>query len=82
MSLDYVGDGAKRLPVAEHLSDFEYKVLMQTYARHNSAMGLSERSKYTLSHIVKVDRNLEDNCLNVHYDSGEWWKYYSDYTWG
>lgn len=82
MGLNYVGHNDERLPVASHLNDFEHKVLMQTYARHNSAMGLSERSEYTLSHIVKVDRNLEDNCLNVHYENGEWWKYYPDFTWG
>jgi len=82
MDLNYTGDSSERLPVASHLNDFEYKVLMQTYIKHTSVMGLRERSKYTLSRIVKVERNLEDNCLDVHYENGEWWKYYPNYTWG
>lgn len=72
----------QKLPVAKHLSDQEYHVLLTTYAKHNACMGLKYKEKYSLSHIVKVERNVKDDCLNVHYDNGDWWKYYSDGTWG
>lgn len=71
----------KKLPVAKHLSDEEYTLLLETYARHNSAFGLEKRKDYTLSDIVKVERNTAENCLNVYYRNGEWWHYLSNRTW-
>lgn len=73
---------SKKLPVAEHLKDKEYKILLETYANHNSSMGLEQRRNYTLSDIVKVERNIKEKCLHVHFANGEWWKYYSNGTWG
>lgn len=70
-----------RLPAAEHLNDKEYRTLMRTYANHNSSMGLSERVKYSASDIVKVEVNKQENCLNVHYNNGDWWKYTHDGRW-
>lgn len=61
------------LPVAAHLNEMEYKLLLQTYANHNRSMGMDQRANYTLSHIVKVERG--NNCLHVHYSDGEWWHY-------
>lgn len=49
---------SKRLPVAEHLTDQENNILLETYANYSSSMGLNERKNYTLSHIVKVERNI------------------------
>lgn len=72
---------SKRLPVAEHLTDQEYKVFLETYANHNSSMGLNERKKYSLSHVVKIERNIAENCLNVHYENGNWWHYTPNKTW-
>lgn len=72
---------SKRISVAEHLNDEEYRVLLETYANHNSNMGLEKRKNYTLSHIVKVERNIKDNCLNVHYKNGDWWHYTPSGTW-
>lgn len=72
----------KKIPVAEHLTDKEYQLLLQVYANHNSSMGMEKRKNYTLSHIVKVARNSKDNCLEVYYKSGEFWKYYGNGTWG
>lgn len=63
----------KKLPTAAHLTDGEYNCLLETYAAHNASMGLSERGKYTLSHITKVERG--NNCLHVYYDNGDWWHY-------
>lgn len=42
-------------------------------------MGLSERGKYTLSNMVKVERG--DNCLHVYYDNGDWWHYTPNRKW-
>lgn len=72
---------SKKIEVARHLSDAEYKVFLETYANHNRSMGFEERKKYTLSHIVKVERNVEENCLNVYYENGEWWRYTPDGRW-
>ena len=69
------------IPVAAHLNDFEYKVLMKVYTKHNCSMGLKERVKYSLSNIIKVERNLRKNCLEVHYDNGDWWHYCPNGTW-
>lgn len=73
----------KKLEVAKHLTDAEYTMFLETYARHNSTMGLEVRKNYTLSDIVKVERNREDTqkCLNVHYKNGDWWRYMPDRTW-
>lgn len=72
----------RKLEITKHLTDKEYYIFFVTYTNHNASMGLKEREEYTLDNIVKVERNLQDNCLNVYYDNGEWWKYYPDYTWG
>jgi hypothetical protein len=70
-----------KLPVAKHLSDKEYHLLMQVYANHNRSMGLEKRKDYSISHIVKVERNIKEKCLNVHYKNGGWWHYSTDGTW-
>lgn len=71
----------KKLAVAKHLNDTEYRLLLETHARHTSTMGLETRKEYTLSDIVKVERNKEEKCLNVHYRNGDWWHYMPDRTW-
>jgi hypothetical protein len=71
----------RKIPVAAHLNDNEYKLLLQVYANHNSSMGFKKRVNYSLSHIVKVERNIEEKCLNVHYDNGDWWHYDRDGKW-
>lgn len=71
----------KKLPVAKHLNDDEYRLLLETYANHNSSMALEKRKNYTLSDIVKVERNTKENCLNVYYRNGDWWHYTAKGTW-
>ena len=71
--------GKKRLPVVAHLTDSEYKYLMETYAAHNSSMGFEMRKKYSADKIVKVERG--NGCLHVHYEDGEWWHYTPNRTW-
>lgn len=60
----------EKLPVAEHLTDSEYKILIETHLKHNTTMGIKEQGNYTLLDIVKVERNVEGNCLHVHYKYG------------
>lgn len=69
-----------KLHFAKHLNDEEYELLLKVYANHNRSVGLREREKYSLSHIVKVERNIEENCLNVYYED-EWWHYCKNGTW-
>lgn len=71
----------RRIPYLRNLSDNECKILLETYARHNSSMGLEQRKNYTLADIVKVERNVHENCLNVYYKNGDWWHYTSSRTW-
>lgn len=71
----------KKLPVAAHLSDGDYKYLLQVYANHNRSMGLDDRKQYTLSDIVKVVRNPKEKCLEVHYQNGNWWNYSANGLW-
>lgn len=72
---------SEKLKVAKHLNNEEYRILLETYANHNSSMGLEKRKNYTLSHVVKVERNTEENCLNVYYENGDWWHYTSNGAW-
>lgn len=68
-----------KLPVAQHLSDEEYKMFLEVYANHNSSMGLEVRKNYNLSDIVKVVKG--NRCLKVYYENGDWWHYTMDGTW-
>lgn len=72
----------EKLMVALHLTDAEYNLLLQVHADHNRSMGLAYRTNYSLSEIVKVERNIKEFCLNVYYRNGEWFKYFRDGTWG
>jgi len=71
----------RKLSVAKHLNDEEHHLLLSVCANHNSSMGRDERVKYHLSNIVKVTRNVEEKCLEVHYLDGNWWKYSVDGSW-
>lgn len=71
----------KKLPVAEHLTDGEYLLLLIVYADHNSSMGLEERKSHSLTHIVKVESSQEEKCVKVYYENGDWWHYDYNGTW-
>jgi len=71
----------KKLPVADHLSDSEYKMFLQVYGNHNRSMGLEKRKNYTLSDIVKIERDRTGKGLNVYYNNGDWWHYSVDGSW-
>ena len=70
-----------KIAVAKHLTDNEYKMFLQVYANHNRSMGLAERERYTLSHVVKIERANRGKRLKVYYDNGDWWYYAADGTW-
>ncbi|MBM7581083.1 hypothetical protein [Jeotgalibacillus terrae] len=70
-----------KLPVLKQLTDNEYRVLKKAHAKHNGSLGAAEREKYSLNNIVKVEFNKADNCLNVHYDDGNWWHYCPNGSW-
>ena len=71
----------KTLPAGKHLNDEEYNLLLSVYANHNRSMGRDERIKYSLSHVVKVVRNVKEKCLEVHYSDGNWWHYSVNGSW-
>jgi hypothetical protein len=71
----------KKLPVAAHLSEGEYKLLLQVYANHNRSMGIEERKGHTLSDIDEVVRNTRQNCLEVYFKNKNWWHYTVDGSW-
>jgi hypothetical protein len=72
----------RKIPVAAHLTDPEYQLLMTVYAKHNSSMALEERKKHNLGNITKVVRNPQEGSLKVYFnDNGEWWNYSADGTW-
>jgi len=72
---------ARKLPVAKHLTNNEYKLLLQVYADHNSSMSFEKRKHYTLSHITKIARKPERNCLEVYYQNGDFFDYCADGSW-
>ena len=71
----------RKLEVAKHLTDAEYRLLLKVYAKHNSSMGLETRKNYMLADVVKVKRNMKEKCLEVHYRNGDWWHYTASGTW-
>ncbi|CAM3305725.1 hypothetical protein FITA111629_15375 [Filibacter tadaridae] len=64
------------------LSENEQKLFEQVYKRHVNAMGSEERKKYEREEVTKVERDVPNKCLNVHFANGEWFRYYVDGTWG
>lgn len=78
MSIKFIDKG-KRLPVAQHLTDDQYKQLMNTYAVHNRSMGLAYREKYSLANIQKVVV-APKGILKVYYEDN-WWHYTPHHTW-
>lgn len=48
----------RKIPVAVHLTDEEYRYFKLAYANHNSSMGLKERQHYYCSNQEKQDKEL------------------------
>ncbi|MCY8002808.1 hypothetical protein MOB66_02245 [Bacillus haynesii] len=71
----------KKIPIAEHLTDEEYRLLLNVYANHNRSMKLDDRKNQTLSDIVKIVRVSGEKSLMVYYKNGDSWRYSEDGTW-
>lgn len=77
--MKFVGSN-RRLPVAEHLTDEEYAILMQTYTMHNSSLPAELRDKFGAHNIQKVVVMPTGN-LQVIYHGNEWFVYTPDNKW-
>lgn len=71
----------EKIPIAEHLSDREYKFLLAAYAHHSSYMNVTERKAYTLSEMVKVEPCIRNESLKVYFNNGTCWYYLADGNW-
>ncbi|PWU68293.1 hypothetical protein [Gracilibacillus dipsosauri] len=71
-----------KLEVATHLTDDEHRILLNVYHKHMNAMGEEERKQYALGNIKKVKGNVQEQCLEVYFKNGEWFKYFANGTWG
>lgn len=70
------------LAVAIHLSGAELKLLTKVHKSHLGAMGTEEREQFSSRNISEVKRNISEKCLEVYFNNGEWFKYYTNGTWG
>lgn len=73
---------SKKIPAAKHLQEHELKMLMKTYVKHMKAIGTEERDQYAMRNIKKVKRNIPERCFEVYFRNGEWFKYFTNGTWG
>ena len=64
------------------LAENEQKLFEKVYKQHVNAMGSEERKKYGKEEITKVEKDVPNKCLTVHFANGEWFRYYVDGTWG
>lgn len=69
-----------RLPLAQRLSDEEYQTLITVYANHNSSLPFEERDRFSMSHMASVV-SIGDGSVDVMYETGERYPYFTDGTW-
>ena len=69
-----------RLPIAERLSDEEYQTLITVYANHNSSLPFEERDRFSMSNVASVV-SIGDGSVDVIYETGERYRYFTDGTW-
>lgn len=72
---------SERPSVTKHLSNDEYGLFLLVYSKHLQAMGERTREKYSVDKIERIERNLEKQCLEVHFVNGDWWHYTVDGAW-
>jgi len=63
-----------------NLSENEQKLFEKVYKQHVNAMGSEERKKYGKEEITKIEKDVPNKCLNVHFANSEWFRYYVDGT--
>lgn len=54
----------------------------KVYKKHLAVMGVTEQERHTMDHISKIKVNVLESCFEVHFSHGEWYKYFSNGTWG
>lgn len=66
----------------ERLSSKAQTLFSKVHSLHLQAMGRDERKKYELPNIKQIVQNNKEQCVEVHYQNGEFFKYYPNLTWG
>ncbi len=79
MGLEFIGS-KRKLPVAKHLTDEQYRIFIETQAAHNRSWGLDQRDKYGIHNVTKVTAS-EDGTFHVYYADGNWWHYTKNKDW-
>ena len=69
-----------RIPIAEKLSSEEYHTLLTVYANHNSSLPFEERDRFSMSRVASVV-SIGDGSVDVKYETGERYRYFTDGTW-
>ncbi|MCM3360306.1 MULTISPECIES: hypothetical protein [unclassified Psychrobacillus] len=64
------------------LNEVETKLFERVHAKHLSVIGNEEKTKYQKEEIVKIERDIRNKCLKVYFRNGEWFRYFTDGTWG
>ena len=64
------------------LNEVETKLFERVNAKHLSVIGNEEKTKYQKEEIVKIERDIRNKCLKVYFRNGEWFRYFTDGTWG
>lgn len=66
----------------ERLHPNAQNLFSKVHALHLQAMGTEERKKYELENIKQILQNNKEKCVEVIYNNGERYKYYTNLTWG
>lgn len=66
----------------ERLHPNAQNLFSKVHSLHLQAMSREERKKYELPNIKQIVQNNKEQCVEVHYQNGEFFKYYRNLTWG
>ncbi|MEI3605956.1 hypothetical protein SPD48_09660 [Pseudogracilibacillus sp. SE30717A] len=65
----------------EAIGPYGRKIFDETHIRHLSAMGESERKKYTRDQVKRVKANNDERVIEVYFKNGDLFKYTPKRTW-
>lgn len=57
-------------------------LFISIHKKHLGSMGSEMKREYGAEQIKKVRVNQKENCFEVSYKNGEWFKYFANGTWG
>ncbi|MEJ9281453.1 hypothetical protein ACFPN4_14220 [Ureibacillus thermophilus] len=63
----------------------DFKMFESVYQSHIATMGPLEKEKHRKENIVKIEKDLNHDCINVYFQKdgwSEWYRYYPNGTWG